>query len=64
MLLPPGLNSKLRDRNPVDKIEEYRATGLYTVADVAKTIEGTGWGLAQIEQREQKILEWVRQVWA
>jgi hypothetical protein len=64
MLLPPGLNTKLSDRKPIDKVKEYRDTGLYSAAEVASTIEEQGWGLAQVEEREQKLLDWVRQTWA
>jgi hypothetical protein len=64
MLLPPGLNAKLSDRKPIDKVQEYRATGLYAATEVANTIEERGWGLVQVEEREQKILDWVSQVWA
>lgn len=64
MLLPPGLNSKLSDKKPTDKTSEYRATGLYTASEVAATIEEKGWKLAQVEEREKAILEWVKSTWA
>lgn len=65
MLLPLGLNTILSNKPPTDKVTDYRNTGLYAAAEVANTIEKSdGWGLAQIEDREKKILEWVRQVWA
>ena len=64
MLLPPGLNSKLSTKKPVEKIGAYRATGLYAASEVANTIEATGWRTAQIDEREKKILEWVRSEWA
>jgi hypothetical protein len=64
MLLPPGLNSRLSAKKPIEKVSEYRATGLYAASEVAKTIEATGWGAAQIEDREKKILDWVRSTWA
>lgn len=64
MLLPPGLNSKLSDRKPIDKVSEYRATGLYAASQVANTIEAHGWKLAQIEEREGALLEWIRSTWA
>jgi hypothetical protein len=64
MLLPPGLNSKLQAKKPVDKIDEYRATGLFAASEVAKTIEANGWKFAQIEERERRILDWVKSTWA
>jgi hypothetical protein len=59
MLLPPGLNSKLSDKTPAEKVAAYRATGLDAASDVAQTIEKDGWGAAQVEQREQRLLDWV-----
>jgi hypothetical protein len=64
MLLPPGLNSRLRDKKPVEKVDEYRATGLYCASQVAGIIQREGWKLAQIEAREKQLLEWVRSTWA
>jgi Protein of unknown function DUF262/Protein of unknown function (DUF1524) len=64
MLLPPGLNSRLSAKKPIEKINEYRATGLYCASQVANTIETRGWKLAQIEEREKEILDWVRSTFA
>jgi hypothetical protein len=64
MLLPPGLNTKLSNKRPLDKVKEYRATGMYSAVEVASTIEGQGWGQRQVEEREKKILDWVRKTWA
>jgi hypothetical protein len=64
MLLPPGLNSKLSAKKPIDKIEEYRKTGLFAASEVATTIETQGWKFAQIEERERRILDWVKATWA
>ena len=60
LLLPPGLNSALRDREPRAKVNGYRNTGFHIVAEVAQTVERDGWGIEQIERREQKILNWIR----
>ena len=64
MLFRPGLNSRLSAKKPIDKVDEYRATGLYGASEVAKTIEVNGWKLAQIEEREKRILDWVKTTWA
>jgi len=63
MLLTPGLNSTLSGKKPAQKAAAYRATGLRAASEVAQTIESTGWGPAQVEQREQRVLEWVRRTW-
>jgi Protein of unknown function (DUF1524) len=57
MLLPPGLNSSLSSKKPAEKLNEYRATGLYAASEVADTIEADGWKLTQVIEREKKILE-------
>ena len=60
MLLTPGLNSTLNDKKPAQKTAAYRATGLHAATEIAQAIESDGWGPAQVEQREQRLLEWVR----
>ena len=64
MLLPPGMNSRLSDKKPISKVGDYRSTGLFTALEVADTVETKGWKLAQIDERENKILAWVRATWA
>ena len=64
MLLPPGLNSVLGSRDPVEKAAEYRKIGFFDAANVAQTIEANGgWGDEQIEEREKDILGWIAGVW-
>jgi len=64
MLLPPGLNSRLSSKSPVEKTAEYRATGLCAANEVAQTIESRGWGAPEVEERERNLLEWVRRTWS
>jgi hypothetical protein len=63
MLLPPGLNSSLSGKHPAEKTAAYRATGLHAATEVADTIEKDGWGAAQVDQREEQLLQWVRRTW-
>ena len=64
LLLPPRLNSELSDKDPIQKAGRYQRTGLLIAVEVAQTIqEKRGWGTAQIEEREQKIREWIKHVW-
>lgn len=64
LLLPPRLNSELSDKEPIDKACRYQQTGLLIAAEVAQTIQGKGeWERSQIEEREQKIREWIKVVW-
>jgi Protein of unknown function DUF262/Protein of unknown function (DUF1524) len=63
MLLTPGVNSTLSGKAPATKTSAYRATGMHSAIEVAQTIETEGWGAAQVDQREQRLLEWVRKTW-
>ena len=64
MLLPPGLNSTLSNKEPIDKAAKYRKLGLFDAVDVAETIEANKeWGDAQIKEREGYILDWIADVW-
>ncbi len=64
LLLPLGDNSRLGNKDPEAKVKSYEDTGFFIARKVAKTIRKSGWGPDQVEEREQKILEWVRQEWS
>ena len=64
LLLRPGLNSQLNDLEAEAKVEKYIRTGLFIATEVARTIERDGWGIEQIEEREQRLLNWIRCEWA
>ena len=60
LLLPPRLNSELRDKDPKEKADDYRQTGLLIAGDVAEMIrQEEGWSEADIESRENQLLEWI-----
>ncbi len=61
-LLPPGLNSSLKDKDPKLKAERYLISGLMDTMSVGKNI-ADGWNLAAIEAREKQILDWVETEW-
>ena len=63
LLLPPGLNSKLGNKEPKLKAPCYRQNGFFSARDVAQTIEEQGWGEAQIKEREQRMIGWIREKW-
>ena len=63
LLLQPRLNSKLGDKDPEVKAPCYRQTGFSSARDVAQTIEEQGWGTDQIEEREQRMIAWIREKW-
>lgn len=64
LVLPPGLNSALSDKDPTDKAKAYMHTGLLSAIDVAKTINKEGWGAKQVENREYQLIDWVNSTWA
>ena len=59
LLLPPRLNSTLGGKDPQEKADAYRQTGLLSAGDVAETIQSHGWGEAEIENRENEIFDWI-----
>ena len=59
LILPSQLNSKLGDKNPKAKADEYRQTGLLIAGEVADIIQKYGWNTAQIENREGDLIGWV-----
>jgi len=38
-------------------------SGLFSAADVAQTINEYGWGADQVEEREQRMITWIREKW-
>lgn len=64
VLLPPKLNSKLRDRPAKEKATHYRKTGLLIAGEVADVIESEGWKSKPIREREARLIEWAREEWA
>ena len=63
MLLPPNENSQLGDKNPKDKADTYRGTGLLSAIEVAQTIQQNGWGVDQVEEREERLIKWIKKTW-
>ena len=59
LLLPPRLNSQLRDKDPQAKADDYQQTGLLSAAVVANMIKEYGWGEDEIECREDEIIHWI-----
>ena len=59
LLLPPRLNSTLGGKDPQEKADDYRQTGLLSAGDVAEMICKYGWDKTQIEIREDEITTWI-----
>ena len=60
MILPPGLNSRLRDKKPKNKLQEYRDTGLLCASRVATMTKFTK---SAIREREKELLDWAYAEW-
>lgn len=65
VLLPPKLNSKLQAKNPLQKADAYRKTGLLIASEVADSIvAGNKWNAKSIDEREKVLLAWALREWA
>ena len=63
MMLPPGLNAKLQDKPPTQKIEAYTKTGLLVAQEVAARISRSNWTYKVMAEREAVLLNWARTEW-
>ena len=63
MMLPPGVNSRLKDLDPRTKAETYRTCGLLSSIEVAKLIGKETWNKAAVESRAKDLLSWARTQW-
>lgn len=61
ILLPKALNSQARTRPFAEKKQLYTRHNLRSVLEV---LEKEQWTLREIEEREQRILDWARRRWA
>jgi hypothetical protein len=63
MMLPPGVNSRLKGNDPEKKAETYKTCGLLSSIEVAKLIEKDGWNKPAVDARAQKLLAWAKTQW-
>ncbi len=64
MLLPSRLNSKLKDRSPKRKAQDYRRTGFHHAVEVADMLDASPkWSRKTCARRQRKILDWAREEW-
>jgi hypothetical protein len=63
MMLPPGINSKLKDKDPADKADTYRTCGLLDAIEVAKRITEGNWDEEAVNKRTQEIKAWIQDQW-
>ncbi|HJU15498.1 MAG TPA: DUF262 domain-containing HNH endonuclease family protein [Stellaceae bacterium] len=63
-MLPPGVNSSLKDKPPAEKAATYRQCGLRGTVAVANMIEARTWNEASVLARAAEIEAFVREEWA
>ena len=61
MLLPPNLNSQLRDKSPKEKCNKYLETGLLIAMEVASIRR---WSKKAVRDRKETILKWASDEWS
>lgn len=64
-MLPPGINSSLKDRPPKDKATNYQGCGLRGTLEVGKLIAKAkgGWGEKAVKSRAEEIEKFIREEW-
>ncbi|WP_213949462.1 DUF262 domain-containing protein [Luteibacter sp. dw_328] len=63
-MLPPGVNSSLRDKSPADKIKAYEDSGIRATRHVAAVVRKEGWKAKNVETRTNEIIEFIREEWS
>jgi hypothetical protein len=63
-MLPPGVNSSLKDRPPADKAAKYVECGMQSTLAIGRDIQdGLKWNKKTVRARAAKIEEFVRNEW-
>jgi hypothetical protein len=63
-MLPPGVNSSLKDKPPAKKSDRYIECGIKETVAVGRLVqERRGWTEQDVHQRAQRLLEFVRTEW-
>ena len=62
-MLPPGVNSKLRDLLPNQKADTYAKQGLLQAIEVSKLIAKRKWNREAAQKRERRLIRWATQEW-
>jgi hypothetical protein len=65
LLLPPGVNSRLSDKDPREKGKEYEHCGLLAATEVAKILKKNigKWDRKTVERRENSLVRWAATEW-
>lgn len=64
-ILPPGMNSSLKDKPPAKKAADYLGCGLRETMAIGKLIKEKGdWSQEMVSERAERIEKFVRTQWA
>jgi len=63
LMLPPGVNSKLQDKDPKDKAASYQSCGLLLAMEVGKLVRKKKWDRSAVEKRERRLIRWALKEW-
>ena len=63
LMIPPGVNSRLSNRDQSQKADAYKTCGLLSAIEVAKLIEKNRWDKAAVESRGSELLAWAKTQW-
>lgn len=63
VMLPPGVNSKLKDSDPRMKAKTYETCGLLDAVQVGRVINHGKWSRLAVERRERKLIKWAINEW-
>ena len=60
-LLPPGINARLGNVQPLRKKDEYNKTGFLMAQDIIRYLPV--WNKTKIVERGEKIIQWAKEEW-
>ena len=64
MLLPPNTNSRLQDKPPQQKSDDYLKTGFYHAREVVEMLRRSPrWSKRMCKKREERMLRWAESEW-
>jgi hypothetical protein len=63
LMLPPGVNSKLQDKDPKDKAVTYQSCGLLQAMEVGRLVRKRKWDRSAVEKRERRLIRWAPSEW-
>lgn len=63
MMLPPRVNSQLKDSDPKSKAPTYDSCGLLQAIEVGKLLKKEKWNRSAVEKREKRLVKWAIAEW-